>query len=714
MQFGKAHRPPLTGAGRTCHRPGQWLWRTLIIGILAMPVVLSSPAEALFSNNLNGYIRVTGVSSSVDTVTSRSLSQEYSAYWSKRMAAYFEMRASMRYLNLGLDQNLGENSWRREYQPAGELLWAHPDFTIGGLVKRRKTTNNATDGALIDDNVAVTLSTRMTGYPILRARYDWEHAYSDGQSFERDTRQNNVQIGLTYNLRRQSFYYSFSHRRQNDDRGGLQITENQHLFRWNQTTMFPGQFLRVSSTYDFGRRAQETETTADSTVLSAIPFRLALYAYDPTPEFGTLDTLPSLADGNTSSPAQPQVNVGAGLADRNIGLDFGYNADIAALYIYTDRPSGPVMSWRVWLSSDNLTWTQLDQPVMVTFNAGFNRYELVFATVKTRYIKAVNSGANDESTVLVTEVEARERLQKSSLENRHQTTHMANVIGTVILSKKLESSAELSVRRQPKGEFTDSRNQLYYAFSLRHAPSTAVTQTVKYQAGYEDFSAGGIRNDNNNLTYSLAVTPLTTLHFSFVALNRMDYIQSVKTQETNNLSFKTTGNLLAGLTLSGETTYSRSNRYDSRRAFDTWTYRAGADGTLVRSLDFSASFLYQGTHQVNADFSYIRRQYAIDINWRLTQTIVGHGSLTFDNDAARRYTYQTYGLSWTVTPKIQLGAQATVTGGESDVTGDRNSAQITYQATSRSSLYFSASNIEYPAAGRARGTSFQLGLKTGF
>jgi hypothetical protein len=188
----------------------------------------------------------------------------------------------------------------------------------------------------------------------------------------------------------------------------------------------------------------------------------------------------------------------------------------------------------------------------------------------------------------------------------------------------------------------------------------------------------------------------------------------VKTQETNNLSFQTTGDLLAGLTLSGETTYSRNNRYDSRRLFDTWTYRAGADGALLRPLDFSASFLYQGTHEVKTDFAYIRRQYAVDVDWRLTKTISGHGSLTFDYDAAHHYTYQTYGLSWTVTPKILLGAQAIVAGGEADVTGDRSSVQVTYQATSRSSLYFSVSGVEYPSAGHAQGTSYQLGLKTGF
>jgi hypothetical protein len=700
--------------GREGRRRQGWRWCALVIAVAGMTGALAGPAAALLPNNLNGFIRVTGVSSNTDTSTTRSLSQEYSVYWSKQPAPYLQTRASLRYLSLGLDQNIGENSWRREFQPAGEVLWTHPDFVLGGLVNRRKTTNSTTDGSLFADGVSISLSTRITRYPLLRARYEWEHNFGEEEAARRDTRQNTGQVGLSYTIGRHSLAYIFSRNRYTDDLGGMQITETRHQFRWNQATIFPGRFLRVTSAYDFGYRAQETEVTGDTTVLSAVPFRSALFAEDPTPEFGTLDTLPALTDGNTTSPVQPPINIGAGLADRNLGLDFGYETDIAALYIYTDRPSGPLVSWRVWVSTDNLSWTPLTEPVSASFNAAFNRYEILFPTVKVRYIKAVNSGANDEPTVLVTELEARQRLPQNSSESRHQTTHRVDVIGTVTLSKTVETSAELAVRRQPRGEFADSRSQMSSAFSVRHTPWASVLQTIRYQFGYENFSAGGVRNNDRNLSYGLTVTPLTTLHFSFAAVNRMEYIASVKTQETNNLSFRTTGNLLAGLTLSGETVFSRSNRYDSRRTYDTWTYRAGADGVLVRPLDFSLAFLYQDTHHRQTDLTFIRRQYTADVQWRITRTIAANSSLTFDDDGRRDYTYQTYGASWTVTPKILLSGQATMTGGESDITGDRASAQMTYLIGPRSSLYFGVADIEYPSAGRTRGTSYQLGLKTGF
>lgn len=679
-----------------------------------MMTILVSPAAALLPDNLNGFLRVTGVSSTADTGTTTSLSQEYSVYWSKQMAPYVQTRASFRYLNLGLDQSLGENSWRREYQPAGEVLWTHPDFVFSALAGRRRTTNSLTDGSLSADDASFAFSTRVTRYPLLRARYEWEHDFGQGSAIERDTRQNNAQIGLTYSLGRQSLAYTFSHNRYNDVPGGIRITDIRHQFRWNQSTFLPGRFARITSTYDFGRQSQVTETTGDTTVLSTIPFRSALYADDPTPEFGPLDTLPALADGNTTAPVQPPINVGAGLADRNLGLDFGYETGIAALYIYTDRPSGPLLGWTVWSSTDNLSWTRLTEPVSVVFNPAFDRYEIVFPTVTVRYIKAVNTGANDEATVLVTEVEAQERLPQDSRADRHQTTHRLDVVGTVTLSKTVETSAELAVRRQPRGEFADSRSQVSSAFSVRHTPWSSVLQTIRYQTGYENFSAGGVRNDNRNLTYALTVTPLTTLHFSFAAVNRLDYIASVKTQETNNFSFRTAGDVLAGLTLSGETAFSRSNRYDSRRTYDTWTCRTGAQGALMRPLEFSVAFLYQDTHHRQADLTFIRRQYTADVNWRVTRTIAANGSLTFDDDGRREYTYQTYTASWTVTPKILLGGQATVTGGQSDVTGDRGSAQVTYMIGPRSSVYFSLADIEYPSAGRTRGTSYQLGIKTGF
>jgi len=706
-------RPAATTARGRRRRPGRPRGGVIMV-LLAVLAGLSSPAEALLPNNLHGYLRVTGVSSTADSQTTKSLSQEYSVYWSKQLTPWFQTRASLRYQNLGLDQNLGENSWRREYQPTSEVLWTHPDFVVNGLANRRKTTNSTEDGSLITDGVSVTLSTRMIRYPLLRARYEWEHNFSDGAAVARDTRRNNGQGGLTYSIRQHSLAYTFARNRYDDDRGGMQLTETRHQFRWHQTTIFPGRFARVASSYDFGYRAQETEVTGDTTVLFPIPYRTALYALDATPEFGTLDSLPSLADGNTTSPVQPPINIGAGLPDHNLGLDFGYETAVAALYIYTDRPSGPQQSWRVWSSSDNLSWTPLTEPVTVFFNPAFNRYELMFPTIIGRYFKAVNSGANDEPTVLVTELEARERLPQNSRDTRHQTTHRVDLIGTVTLTKTVETSAELAVRRQPRGEFTDSRNQVSSAFSLRHTPWTFALQTIRYQTGYEDFSSGGVRNDHRNLTYTLTVTPLTTLHFSFAAVNRLDYIESVKTQETNNLLFRTTGNLLAGLMLSGETGFSRSNRYDSRRTYDTWTHRAGAEGTLWRPLDFSVSFLYQDSHHRQTDLTFIRRQYTADVNWRLTRTISANGSLTFDDDGRRDYTYQTYGVGWTLTPKILLSGQATVTGGESEVSGDRRSAQLTYLVGPRSSLYVGVADVEYPSAGRTRGTSYQFGLKTGF
>ncbi len=688
-----------------------------LTGALAVATVgaltLVSPVQALFSDNLRGNLTLAGVSSKAGDESTRSFDQEYMLTWSKAVVNRLQTRLSMRYFNVGIDQSLGENSWRHEYQPTGEIIWSHPAFILGGSIRRQKATTNNGLTDLIRDNAGLSLTTRLQQYPVIKLRYDWDRAFNELRREDRDTRERRFQGGLQYSWHSQSVNYSMTRRVNENLASRLEITETNHLFRWDQAARLFQKRLRVNTGYGFSYRSQTTEVPAGAMALMVIPFVQALYAFDPTPEFGELDTLRLLGDGNVTDPVQPAIDIGGSLIDRNIGLDFGLPTNVSALYIYTDRPSWSAVAWKLYLSDDNITWNRLTSSAVATFNASFNRYEINFPIQRTRYIKAVNTGSNDVVSVLITEIQPLIGLDKSNRETMKKNAHTMNAGATYVVTPRLESSVDFAYQNEPRGDFNDSRNQIYYMAALKHKPSSLITQIARYQVGFEDFKHG-TRNDNAALSYTFLMTPLAALDFSFAAMNRLNYIDHAKVRETNNLSLQATGGLLPGLNLSGEAGYNHDNRLDVRDRFDTWSYRVTADAALLRSLDAVVYYLYQGTDGGAADAWRMRRQYSADVTYRLTPAILWRGAVTVDDDQGRRYVTQEYDVNWNMTERIATGALVTIAAGDNDIRSERSNVRLTYAIGSRGSLFMSYVSNTYATLGRSRVTSLQTGLKLGF
>jgi len=686
----------------------------VIILVMVFLTAAHYQASALFSDNLRGNFQITGVSSEANDQTTRSLNQEYSINWTKKFTPYLLARASLRYHNLGIDQSQSDNIWRYDYQPSGELVWQHPDFTMSGIIRRQETTSNNDATDLIRNNAGLTFATKSIKYPLLEIRYDWDHTYNDKNLSERDTRENRVQGGLRYNYRNQSLYYNLVYRNNENLSKGIDFSSFQHLFRWNQSSRFLNNKLRISSGYDFTYRSQKTENYGGEPIMETIPFSRALYAFDPTPDLDELDSVSTLGDGNISDPSQPTIDIGEALLDRNIGVDFGLEREVSALYIYTDRPSGTQLDWQVYVSADNLIWNRLTSPVFVEFNSSFNRYEINFNQQTTRYIKAVNSGLNDVLSVLVTEIQPFIELAEVERDTKSRTTHTIDLSTNYIFSKTFESTADINIRTEPAGDFGNNRDEIYYSFTGRHRPSGKVSQVARYQAGFEDFKNGGSRNDNQALSYSLLYSPLPTLAFSFAAISRTDYIERTKTRETNNLFFQANGNILAGLDLSLEAGYGRNNQFDSKTKFDNWTYRLSTDAIIHRSLDAIFNVLYQVNENLSAGTTRHRRQYNANFNYRLTRTILLRGSITYDDDENSNYLYQEYNLSWNMTRRMTIGALATVNDGNDGIRSQRANVRLNYTIGTGSLVFFSYTINEYTLADRSETSSIQVGLKSGF
>jgi len=303
---------------------------------------------------------------------------------------------------------------------------------------------------------------------------------------------------------------------------------------------------------------------------------------------------------------------------------------------------------------------------------------------------------------------------QSNREVRSQNSHLFLLSGIYRISGTLQTGGDISYGLEPKGDFTTSRDQLYYTLSLRHIPAVILTQSLRYTAGYEKFKITEAHNSSNNLSYSLKLAPLPTLEFSIDALTRLTYIGKVKSQEANSLFFQAKAQLLDALTIAGSSGYNRANLFESHNRFDTWTHRVSGRGTLIAPLDISAGFLHQSISSPLLSGVRVRRHYSGELDYRMTGSIMARAAYAFNDEERNSYTSQEYSLSWNLSSKISTGGMLTINATDGGGRSQRGNARLTYLLSSRTMLFFTYSGNDFEEAGRPRVDSYQVGLKTGF
>ncbi len=686
----------------------------LVLSLALSLSVALPPSVGALPGNLHGNINVTGVSSEQDTITTQSVNQEYSVYWSKNVTQWVKLRSALRFNYLGVDRTASDNAWRRRFLPSVDLIWSHPifDFSASWLRQETRSNNDLTD--LVRNSYGVQWKSRLLQYPIISLRFDRDETFNDNNLALRDTRDNRFQATADYSRGRSQYYYNFSIRDNLNRPTSVKVTDISNLFRWNRTSTLFDDRVRVATGYSFSQRRSSTDVGRDTTVLDPIAIVRAIYAEDASPEQGSLSDRSGLSDGNVDTPVQPLIDLGQSQLTHNIGVDFGFRRRVDGIYIYTDRPSGESVSWQVYTSSDNSSWDFLGTGVDESFNSNFNRYEILFPMVDTRYIKVVSGGINEVTTVYVTEIVPLVQLTDEEVIKRTQTSHQADLSTTYFVSKKVTTTLDITYEAEPGSDFSNNRDQLYYSMSLTHEVFSTLTQSVKLQSGFEKFHLTGVRNDNRDLFYTLLYEPLSTLNFSLSAISRTNIVDNIRSSEINNLHLQTNGRVLETLNLSGEIGFSRNNRYDSQTRFDSWTYRVTGDVALLRSLHTTSSYLYQTTGQNDTDSTRVRQQYSVSGTWRVTRAVLVRGQYTVNLDEQQSNTYEELAANWSASRKLSFGALYTLIESEDGNQSERINGRAALSISARTSLYFNYNSTEFTLGDRPRVDAFQIGIRSGF
>lgn len=690
-----------------------WVIVRIIFCILILIIFDNSPSRAI-SNNLNGSARVTWVDSSTDTLTTRSLNQNYSINWLKDFGEYIRFRANMRYYHLGIEQDRSSSTWQSQYQPNVEIIWRHPEFTLGLSARKSVSMNKGSASDLIRDSFGINLKTRSFEIPVITIRVDGNRSYNKGSNRQRDTRDIRSQLGVKHGFGVHNFQYSFTNTYNNNYLNDLTVSDNNHILRWSQTSYKFDKKMKFSTSYNFNYRTQTTDYHRSTNIYLEIPLFRGLYSLDATPELDQLENVPGLIDDDLEAPTQPLIDIGENHLDANLAADFGYSRKVDGLYIYTDRPSGQDVQWNVYLSDDNFEWILVPNGVVTGFDLNFNRYEIYFSNQNTRYIKAVRTGFNDVEEVFVTEIAAVEFSESNEKTNKEMMSHNFDLSSNYQFSKKLSTAFDFTIRKVPITDFSNGRDMIYFSANTRHELSSKLKQNIVFQNGYDKFVGSSTKNINRNLSYNIKYQTLPTLDFLFSAVTRSSYVNDMKDQEVNSLLLHTNADIWTGLTINGEINYNRYNRFGGLSSLDTWTYKLAGDAQLLPNLGAVFSYTTQRTYGGVEYTGRTRHQYALDSDYRMTRTILIRGRVSVNNDENIKNVYQNYVISWIVSSKLTINGNVIINDNSSGSDSERYSVRFNYTISSRGSVFVSYSKTETNYTERRSVESVQAGLGIGF
>jgi len=688
--------------------------REIVLALVTM-CILSTPSAALLGRNIGGYLDLSAVQAEVDGVERQTLRQEYSVRFDKKLLPYVAFRSTIRFTKFDIDQTEAESAWREEFQPGGELIWKHPSFIASSSVLHRSTQSRNSVQGLVTDNLGLLFRTSDFRYPILSARYDWNRSQDPAGGADRDIVDRRLQAGVKYDVLGQSIAYDYTKRISENVISSLESTRDDHLLRWSNTMQrLWNDRLRLAASYRLNYSVQTDRKTASGKLLQMLSPATGLYGEDSSPDFGDLASTGALIDGNRSDPAEPEIDIGGVWEDRNIGADLGFEREVSAIYLYTDRASGSGPAWSVYGSEDNLTWELWTNVPEVEFNTGMNRYEILFDPRSARYVKLVKRGLNEISIVQVTEIELFEEIEETDSVTADWTSHYADFYSSLQIDPALISSVNLSYQHRPVRIGTDGRTDALYAVSTKHEPASWISQTARWQQDFQGLKEAEIPElTTNTASYSLELDPLETIGLLFSALNTINLEQRTRIRETNGLIAQVQGVAVPGLNLVAEVSRSRNNDYLGPSQNDTWRQRYSVDAIMTRSLQAAVQYTRQKTESQPADTIRSRQTYGIDLNYRLSRTILLRGSLNAVDDISDSIS-QDYFFSWRIMPKLTTTAQSYLFDPGKGQGTRRYSIHINYEIGPRTLVYLSFNRIDLSGAGGGETTSFQQGFRTTF
>jgi hypothetical protein len=688
-------------------------------GVLAGWALLLGIAPAA-AGDLNGSAQVsTGGTSSGGSRTD-ILEQQYTLGFLQPLTPYLSLRLGYQYYDFGSTFEDGTSFDRRTRQPLVELLYNRD--RLSSRVAFYKLTADGTSAAETFDqrSLAANLNWKPARGPGFTVNFRDDRNVADVSVFGKDVGTRLLDLTAFYNRRHWSASYTFETLSIDNASNAFSTDQKQHEVRASAQRSFWGDRFSVGLSGRASLLDRTTATGADSVLAEPIPAAAGLFAVDATPEIGELTTAPTLVDGNATTPASPDIEIGGASTFRNVGIDLGVTRPVTRLEITVDTVSGASVAWQVYHSRDNLFWEAVPG-VTSTFDAGLLRYGLRFPETEDRFFKAVNVSVNPAPTVRVTEVRALLDLpvtatREASDDNRYR----GDVVVGFRPARRLSGSFG----------FGASNDETITAGLLRrdYRETHALAQVTLGLARSLDLNLGYRYNDSadrrepvllrtvNQLNASLTWRPLPTLDTALTLGQRNESEKSTLLQSQRSIRLAAALQLLADLRYVTDLDVARIEDPFAGRDRNSWTWSHNLELRPVPAWIVNGGLTYSQTETPGGEALLDRTQYRFWTTWTPTSYLVLGGTWWYTDDSGQTSLNQSYNLSYA--PGDRLTLSATYQGYEAfgGYETSTDSLDATYRLFTRLVLFANLSRSMTMGGGveRLRVSNFRAGLQLAF
>ncbi len=666
---------------------------------------------------ISGNLDISYGESEINKNTQELLNQKYSFNWQKSFLSQLTLRTSYRYSKSDLTQNSSNPIWNEEQQPSLDLVWNNSNFTFSTSNTHRITDATLKNLKLYRKSWSSYFKTKSIKYPILSIRFNRDHIFNHSDLSLQNLNENRFQTELNHSYKSSILRYGFARRFNENQINNLRSTQYTHTFNLTNVKRLYENKVIVSSNYSFSYQTQTDERPSDTTDYFVIQILSGLYRTTSNYTFDSLTEIHGLSDGNFRDPIQPLIDVGGISINQNLGVDFGFNQEVGALYLYVDQYSDK-LSWYVYVSSDNLNWDLHTIMPDVIFNEGYNRFEIKFQEVMTRYIKVVNIEVSDIEHAYVTEIQAMEERSVSKFSKTNSSAHIFDINSSYRYSDKTSYGFSGSYQHLP-GQFDRSnRDNVSYSLSTRYKHSDLINHNFRLNHDMQFFNGSALDLSSYGLSYLIHINPLERLEFTVSSSLQEDYIDGEKNTNNRSLLLNSKGSPLNNLNMSIDFTFSHNIQYLSKKKFNSWNGQISMDGVLNRSITLTINYSHRYVESVDTEFpngltkEITRDQVQVGMRYRLTRTIFIRGSINL-NYAERSFFTQDYMINWKPSNKLSLSSQMKLQNNDDVTITKRYNTQLNYKISRNANLYVSYFINDLTEAAGERNQSVRVGFRSG-
>lgn len=689
---------------RERRQPVLWLTVAAVCCFLGF----ASPARAEWGGSLSGTVDTRS-----DTSRATTMDQNGQVYVSGQPSARLQYLGILRYRRVQFEAGGQKPAWWSELQPTGELAWVDPYYTLRGMYQYRENRSPQTTNPFVARTAELAFQTNMVRLPRVEGRYQWSQNINDLDLVGRDTRMRLLAVGARYSVRQLSLSYDFGDQRTVNPGLNLERKAQEHTGRFNYGLNLFHKLASVQTSYQINDRSERELRGADAVTLISVLAVQGMYASDPAPEFGVLDTLSALIDNDLVVPASTAINL-SGAETHNLGLDFGAPVEVDRLFLYTDTLANPNLLWSVYRSDDNQTWTQVRASAPAPFSTNFYRYEISFDKQASRYVKAVTTPILQAQPVYPTELRAYNS-HSNTFEPDQSTDHRGSMDLQVIPAKWFRFGVGASVQRVEGSFSTTGREQdaVKGQFRLEAAAWAALSgnagasRTRYPQAGQSDLS-----NEMYNLALESRWLPTLSTHLS--VNRRIERLDERANRESNAALARTQMRWLPELSSITEFSYIEDRRVRTGDILYTRTLGQSVEGQPTPRTSLRVEYRRYSLSALLSQVPSYRENIGARASWQMTNALTFNGEITLFRDPSRTSRAVDGMFSWMPAPKWFLSGGISQSSTTGQTTSTLINAQVLFRWTIRTDVNFGYSFSHYNQASLPDVTALRLGFNTRF